>query len=88
MIADDGPPPEVSEYFRKIGQKYGHLGAEKTNAKLSPAQRKRNAKKASDAATAALTPEERSNRARNAATERWARVKAEKTVKRPKKANM
>ncbi|MDQ2775894.1 MAG: hypothetical protein M3Y57_13410 [Acidobacteriota bacterium] len=75
MIADDGPPPEVSEYFRKIGKKYGHLGAAVTNAKLSSAQRKRNAKKAGDAATAALTPEERKERASNAAKKRWADVK-------------
>ena len=77
MNAED-VAPEVSDYLRRIGSRGGKLGAAVTNAKLSPAQRKRNAKKAGEASAESMTPEERSARASNAAAERWAKVKASK----------
>lgn len=71
------PPKAVRDYFRELG-KYGTLGGQATAKKLTAAQRKRNAKKASDAATAALTPEERKARAKKAAAARWAKARKKK----------
>lgn len=71
MSKDDAPPPEVTEYFRQIGKKYGSAGGKARAKKLSAAQRKRIAKKASEAAAEALTPEQRSERAKKAAAKRW-----------------
>lgn len=68
-------PEEVQEYLRRkgerLGKKYGKLGGLATAKKLTPAQRKRSAKKASDAAIKALTPEQRKERAARAAAARW-----------------
>jgi hypothetical protein len=71
MCPEEEPPKAVRDYFRKIGKKYGKLGGLATAKKLTPAQRKRNAKKASDAAIKALTPEQRKERAAKAAAARW-----------------
>lgn len=80
MGGDEGrPPPEVTEFFRSIGKKYGALGAAKTNAKLTTAQRKRAGKKAA----AKLTPEQRKERAKKAAQERWAKAKTQAQKKEP-----
>ena len=68
-------PIDVSDYLRRIGSKGGKLGAPITNAKLTPAQRKRNAKKAGKASAALLSPEERSARARKAALAMHAKKK-------------
>lgn len=71
MSNDDAPPPEVTEYFRRIGKKYGSEGGQARAKKLSAARRKSIAKKASDAAAAALTPAQRIDRAKKAAAKRW-----------------
>ena len=70
-MSDDELPPEVKEYFRRLGKKYGSEGGKARAQKLSAARRKRIAKKASDAAAAALTPEQRKQRAQKAAQARW-----------------
>lgn len=73
-------PAEVQEYLRqkgeRLGTEYGALGGKASAANLSAAQRKRRAKKASDAV--ALTPEERKERARKAAQALWAKKKKDK----------
>ena len=73
-------PPEVTEFFRAIGKKYGALGGKTAAANMSDEQKRARAKKASDAARKVktrLTPEERSARARQAAEKRWAAKKAD-----------
>lgn len=75
QMAHDEVPEEVRGYFSRLGRKFGKLGGEATARKLSPAQRKRNAKKASDAAAASMTPEQRKARAKKAAADRWAKAK-------------
>ena len=72
-MAKHPPPPEVVEYFREIGKQYGALGGRATARKLTAAQRKKNALKASRAAVEALTPQQRTQRARKAAQARWAK---------------
>ena len=73
------PPKAVREYFRELG-KYGKLGGQATAKKLTAAQRKHNAKKASDAASGALTPEERKARAKKAAAVRWSKARKKKAA--------
>lgn len=86
-MEEDAPPPAVVEYFREIGKKYGALGGRATARKLTAAQRKKNALKASRAAAKALSPEERSERARKAAEARWAKKRAGATKSGRKKGN-
>lgn len=67
------PPPEVTEYFRQFG-KYGSLGGNATKKKLKPAQRKANAKKASNASVKTRmkwSATKRKEQARAAARARW-----------------
>lgn len=71
MAIRKSPPPEVTEFFRKIGKKYGARGAEVANSKLTTETRRQAGKKAA----AALTPEERKERARKAAKARWSAEK-------------
>lgn len=73
------PPPEISEYFRELGKKYGALGGLKTAAKLTPAQRTENARKAAKTRKANQTPKERRAIAQKAAKARWDKVKAGQT---------
>jgi hypothetical protein len=69
------PPPEVTEYFRKIGKKYGALGGRTSAKNLTAKQRKARASKAGKTNLKALTPEERNARAKKAALARWAKNK-------------
>jgi hypothetical protein len=79
-------PPEVSEYFRKlgsrIGKKYGSRGGKAAAKNMTPAQRTRRAKKASAARQGATTPEQRTAAAKKAAEARW-RKATKKTALRP-----
>jgi hypothetical protein len=43
-------PPEVLEYLKSMGKKYGSLGGKKSAKNLTPAERSARAKKASLAA--------------------------------------
>jgi hypothetical protein len=70
--------PEVRKYLKRITSKGGKIGAAVTNAKLTPAERKARAVKASKAAAEALTPAQRKARARKAATARWANSESSK----------
>ena len=75
-MADESPPPEMLEYLRKVGKKYGALGGTATAQSRTAAERKRSAKKAWTAAREVLmnlTPEERKARASAAAAARWAK---------------
>jgi hypothetical protein len=80
-MAKENLPAEVQEYLRqkgeRLGKQFGALGGLATAKKLTAAQRKRNAKKASAAAADALTPEERKERARKAAAARWGKKDAQ-----------
>lgn len=78
MTDEFPPPPEVTEYFRQIGKKYGAAGGKKSAENLSAAQRKRRAKKASDAVS--LNAEKRKERAQKAAAARWGKKKPPKTT--------
>lgn len=66
-------PPALSKYFSEMGKKGGAIGGRRRAEGMTPAQRKRSAKKASDAVS--LSPAERSARAKKAAQARWAAVK-------------
>ncbi len=79
MAGIDRPPPEVSEYFRKIGKKYGSQGGKASAANMSEQDLKERAKKASDAAHAAMSDDQRVERAKKAAAARWAKAAAKKT---------
>jgi hypothetical protein len=80
-MTDEPPPPEMIEYLRRIGKKYGALGGQATAKKLSAAQRKRNASRAGKGNLDALTPAERRARASEAAKAMWAKKRAKKTKK-------
>ena len=60
MAADEPVPPEVKEFFSRIGKKYGALGGKAASANLSPAQRKKRAKMMGDARQEVTTAEQRS----------------------------
>lgn len=62
-------PPALSKYFSEMGKKGGKIGGKRRAEGMTAAQRKRSAKKASDAVS--LTPAERSARAKKAAQARW-----------------
>lgn len=59
-------PPEVLEYLRRMGKKYGKLGGKIAARNLTPEERSARAKKASDAAarkrTAARLARERAKK--------------------------
>ena len=50
-------PPEVLEYLKTMGKKYGKLGGKKSAASLTPEERSARAKKASLAAAKKRTAE-------------------------------
>jgi hypothetical protein len=48
-------PPEVLEYLKGLGQKYGSQGGKKAAKNMTPEERSARAKKASDAAASKRT---------------------------------
>jgi hypothetical protein len=50
-------PPEVLEYLKGLGQKYGSQGGKKAAKNMTPEERAARAKKASDAAARKRTAE-------------------------------
>jgi hypothetical protein len=57
-------PDDTLEYFRRQGARGGKLGGAKSWAKLTPAQRKARATKASHAAAVARTKKAQANKAK------------------------
>ena len=77
-MANKRVPPEVTEFFRAIGKKYGASGGKAAAANMTDKEKQARAKKACEEARVAhmkLTHAERSARARQAATARWAQEK-------------
>jgi hypothetical protein len=81
-MTDEEMPPEVREYFSRRMKKIAKAGGEARAKALTASQRKRIAKKASDAV--ALTPEQRKARAQKAAAARWEKEKAAKKAAKKK----